>query len=289
MKKIFLFSMLALAGLASKAQIYYPDGTTITSTVAITDINNVTYDLFTMTNQGKHVIIDLSATWCGPCWSYHQSKVLDHYYDKYGPTGTSPLKDGMAFLYEVDNSSTMPDLQGNVAGSTSQTGPTQGDWITGTTHPICNPANANSVVLKFVQPGQSYGVPAVFVVCNNRKLYKISTGITDEPGLRSYITGVCGLAPASATEVMDLGFTYDIYPNPATEATTIHLNLDNASTVSYAVKNSMGQTVTNTVKQDLNSGSNKIDISTANLANGIYFVALQVGNRNINARILVQH
>lgn len=282
MKKLFLCSMLALAGLASKAQVYYPDGTTITSTVTMTDINNVTYDLFTMTNQGKHVIIDLSATWCGPCWSYHTSKVLDHYYDKYGPTGTSPLKDGMAFLYEVDASTTLQDLQGTG-------GNTQGDWVTGTTHPICSPANSNAVVTKFVQPGQLYGIPAVFVVCNNRKLYKISTGITDEPGLRSYITGVCGLAPNSATEVMDLGFTYDIYPNPASDATNIRLNLDQASTVSYAVKNAMGQVVTNTVKQDLNSGVNNIEISTAGLANGIYFVNLQVGKRNINARILVQH
>jgi hypothetical protein len=272
----------AMLVLPSKAQIYYPDGTVISSTATMTDLNNVTYDLFTMTNAGKHVIIDLSATWCPPCWSYHQSQVLDHYQDKYGPTGTSPLKDGMAFLYEVDGTTSLQDLQG--------TGPnTLGNWITGTTHPICNPANGSAIESKFVQPGQSYGIPAVFVVCNNRKLYKISTNLTTEPALRSFITGVCGLAPASATEVMDLGFTYDIYPNPAGESTTIHLNLENASTVSYSLTNSMGQMVSSPVKQELNSGSNKIEISTSNLANGIYFVTLQVGNRNINARILVQH
>jgi len=281
MKKLFIIAIFALATVTSKAQ-YYPDGTVVSSTATFTDINNVTYDLFTMTNAGKHVIVDLSATWCPPCWTYHQSKVLDHYQDKYGPTGTSPLKDGMAFLYEVDGGTTMADLQGTTAAS-------MGDWITGTTHPICNPANGSAVESKFVQPGQSYGIPAVFVVCNNKKLYKISTGITNEPALRSFITGVCGLAPASATEVMDIDFTYDIYPNPAASSTTIHLNLDNAKTVSYLVKNSMGQTVTNTVSQNLNSGSNNIDINTSNLPDGIYFISLQVGSRNINTRILVAH
>jgi hypothetical protein len=288
MKKILIFSLLALASFATKAQ-YYADGTVITSTVALKDINNVTYDLFTMTNAGKHVVIDLSATWCGPCWGYHQSKVLDHYYDKYGPAGTSSLKDAQVFLYEVDASSTMPDLQGNVAGSTSTQGATQGDWITGTTHPICNEANPNNVILKFVQPGQSFGVPSVFVVCNNKKLYKISTGITDEPGLRSYISGKCGLAPASNGDVMDLGFTYNVYPNPTSDKAIISLTLENANTVSYSIKNSLGQVVNFKAETNMNIGNNDMEINTSSWANGIYFVTLNVGKRIINAKLVVSH
>lgn len=266
---------------ASKAQIYYPDGTTISSTISFKDINNTTYDLFTLCNSGKHVIIDLSATWCGPCWSYHTSKVLDSYYDKYGPSGTG-VKDAQVFLYEVDAATTMADLQGTTAA-------TQGDWIAGTTHPICNEASTNSMVLKFVQPGQSYGVPAVFVVCKDKKLYKISTNLTSESGLRSFVSSKCGVAPTSNDDVMDIDFSYNLYPNPAQDKAVLHLNLDNSNDVSYTVCNSLGQQMIANSFKSLSVGNHDMNLNSSSWAEGIYFVNLTVGNRNVNMRLSIAH
>lgn len=89
-KTLFTLAMTCFAFL-SNAQ-WLADGTALSSTFAMKDINNVSYDMFTMLSAGKHVVIDLSATWCSPCWSYHQSHVLDNYFDKYGPTVKGKLK-----------------------------------------------------------------------------------------------------------------------------------------------------------------------------------------------------
>ncbi len=280
-KNLLLLAILATA-FTSRSQVYYPDGTAISTTATLTDLNNVSHDLFTMTNAGKHVIIDLSATWCGICWGYHQSEVLDRYYNLYGPTGTSEVKDAEVFLYEVDNSTDMADLQGTGTN-------TQGDWITGTTHPICDPANSNSVVLKFVQPGQTYGLPAIFVVCEDKKLYKLSNSLTNEVNLRDYIAGKCGISPNSTTEIMDLDFSYDLFPNPANEATKLRLNLDKPNDVSYSLENCLGQSISATNNVFMASGITEVDFNTGNLANGIYLLKLTVGHRHINARISVQH
>ncbi len=281
MKKIsILFFLSVFALFTSNAQVYYPDGTVVSSSVTVTDIHDVAYDLFSMTDAGKHVIFNMSSTLCPPCKSYHQSGVLDKYWEKYGPKGTSGIKDAEVFLYEVNASATKTAGKGNAPGN---------EWIAGTKHPVCNPANYTSVVSKFVQPGHSYAIPAIFVVCSDKKLYKISSSIKDENTLRTFITGVCGMAPASETEIRDMGFTYDIYPNPASSNTTIHLDLETEKTVTYSLKNSLGQPVTNTVRQYLNSGTNNLEINTSSLTDGFYFVSLQVGDRNVNARILVAH
>jgi thiol-disulfide isomerase/thioredoxin len=280
MKKIFLIA--GMIGLFQQAEAQWvADGTQISSTFTMTDLNGTTHDAFTLFNQGKHLVIDFSATWCGPCFAYHQSKVLDHYYDKYGPTGTA-VKDAQVIFYEVDPSTTLADLQGTG-------GNTQGDWLTGTTHPVCNPSSASSVVSKFLTPGTtSYGVPAVFVVCKDKKLYKISTGITTESGLRNTIASKCGVAPLSNDEIMDENFSYELFPNPAGQLATLRLNLDKQSTVSYIITNSLGETM-DSKTLNLNMGQSSIEFSTANWSSGIYFIQLQVGEKVLNTRLSVSH
>lgn len=42
----------------------------------VTDINGNSHNLYEILDAGYIAIIDVSATWCGPCWTLHQSHTL---------------------------------------------------------------------------------------------------------------------------------------------------------------------------------------------------------------------
>ncbi len=126
-----------------------------------TDIDGVEHNLQSYLDAGKYVIVDLSCAWCSPCWTLHQSGVLDGLYDTYGPDGTDEL---MVLWVEIESTNTLAQI----TGTTGTTGNayadnTQGDWTEGGTWPvpIIDDASVRNSFLELY----SGGVPSVFMVC----------------------------------------------------------------------------------------------------------------------------
>ncbi len=97
----------------------------------VTDIDGNTIRLYAdILDQGLVAVVDVSATWCGPCWSLHQSHALEELHQAYGPNGTNQLR---VIFYEGDATTTSEDLAGT--GSN-----TLGNWMEGITYPIVDEA-----------------------------------------------------------------------------------------------------------------------------------------------------
>lgn len=148
MKKLLLLGLMLLGGLTAKAQQEgLPDGTLAPDFTA-EDINGNTHTLSTYLEEGKTVILYISATWCSPCWQFHNTHYLADLYESYGPGGS----DEVVILYvEGDPSTTLADIQGT--GSN-----TWGDWTAGSPFPILDNADiADDYEIGFF--------PTLFMIC----------------------------------------------------------------------------------------------------------------------------
>ncbi|MEO0312312.1 MAG: hypothetical protein RIQ89_1969 [Bacteroidota bacterium] len=134
MRKFLQAAVLTAAIVSANGASAQMSDCSVAPNFTATDINGNTYTLYDLLEAGKTVVIDISATWCGPCWNYHNTGALEDVWANHGPAGgngVSPTTtdDMFVFYIEGDHQTTNADLNGT--GSN-----TQGNWVTGTLYPI---------------------------------------------------------------------------------------------------------------------------------------------------------
>lgn len=126
MKKIVLVALALMLGFTSNAQFEkakkiapkngtkdLPVWSQIHTPFSTTDIYGNPVNVADTLAAGKYIVVDYSATWCGPCYRFHNSQVLEAIHNQ--------MSNVCVLWVEADNSTTLADIYGT--GSS-----TQGDW-----------------------------------------------------------------------------------------------------------------------------------------------------------------
>jgi flagellar hook assembly protein FlgD len=115
-----------------------------------TDLDGNTHTLYDYLQQGFTVVVDVSATWCGPCWNYHNSGALETLWEEHGIENGGTV---VVLFVEGDGATTNADLNGTGAN-------TQGNWVSGTGYPIIDDASIGDIL-------QAAYFPTIYTICPN--------------------------------------------------------------------------------------------------------------------------
>jgi hypothetical protein len=211
MKKILLQSLSLIFCANSFGQIgaTAPDFT-------VTDLNGNEISLYAdILDQGLIALVDVSATWCGPCWNLHQSHVLRDLHQTYGAGGSNQLR---VVFYEGDPNTTLNDLNGT-------TGSSQGNWLLDTPYPVVNESPL-SLNLNVWAPD---GFPTLNVIRpSDKKIVADTWNIYTLNGQIDAIENATGLTlTAASTIAVSNTNAISTYPNPANEQ--LYIEWDNFS------------------------------------------------------------
>lgn len=83
-------------------------------------------------------------------------------------------------------------------------------------------------------------------------------------------------------------FDVVMYPNPATEVTTLSFNLKNNAAVNVIVTDLTGKTVAANALTNAIAGKNSVEINTAEMAAGVYTVSFVANNTTVTKKLVVR-
>jgi hypothetical protein len=213
----------------SIAQI--PDGSTAPD-FTFTDINGKSQNLYNYLNQGMYVALDVSATWCDPCWEYTNKGVLDSLYEKFDKPGPKTWK--VMFL-EADAATDSADLYGTG-------GNTRGNWVKGHNYLIMNPPGG--IDLRNFKNGYDVNfLPTLFLICPDKKVYHDTLNKGSRAKLSTWqyqASQSCisvGMRSQKDMEEMSLR----LYPDPVKDELTMSFYGREPGNMEFTIYNCIGQ------------------------------------------------
>ena len=167
--KLTVFVILLTLIFSNQACAQLQNGS-VAPNFTLTDIDGNTHELYDYLDQGKAVLLDFFAVWCGSCQAHAPS--LENAYQAYGPNGDNSMQ---FFALESEDNTSDPQCD-NYNGY---------QWSQTLSYPIINTTSStpNDYAISFY--------PTIYIVCPDRFVTQV--GMVDASTIGNFITANCDL------------------------------------------------------------------------------------------------
>jgi len=255
--KAYILFLSALLFITTESIAQLPDGS-IAPDFTTTDVNGNEHRLYDYLDNGYTVILDISATWCGPCWNYHTGGTFEEIWEAHGPAGepgvsANTTDDVMILWFEGDANTALSELENS----------DYGNWLAPDGNEVFFPiSNDDNIASLYQLPYW----PVIYTICPNRTLTE-----SGQLTAAAHYNGIANCpVETEGTNASLLNINTDILPNgcESTASGNFSVVVQNMGTndlTSFTVElNSNGESI---ASEDFSGNLNTFETTTIDFGN----------------------